>query len=132
MRREVRHEDTEFSRWLRMRMAELRMEFDQDLAALVGVTPVTVGRWRNNVNQPTELQLPRLAQALGVEVDDIKALLAGLELLPPDVRWMAKQLDSLPPDARAEAMAWLASFVSQRQRARAGDQARAIRQGAGA
>ncbi len=45
-----------------------------DLAAAVGVHPVTVSDWRNGSSLPTNTRLPALAQALGIPLDDLRTL----------------------------------------------------------
>lgn len=44
------------------------------LALLVGVAPATVSNWENGVSRPRAVNLPRLADALGVSVMSLRLL----------------------------------------------------------
>ena len=93
--------DTPFSRQLRVWMAAENVTAN-DLAAAVGVEPMTVYRWRSGVNAPVPEWWDAIAEALRIDRAEIARLLLGVDLLPPDVQAFAEVLAKLPAKRRLE------------------------------
>lgn len=56
------------------RISQLRKEkgiTQEDMAEKLGVTPQAVSKWENDISYPDILQLPKIAEMLGVTVDEL-------------------------------------------------------------
>jgi len=104
--------DTPFSRQLRIWMAAENVTAN-DLAAAVGVEPMTVYRWRSGQNAPIPEYWDAIAQTLGVERGEIAKLLIGVRILGPRAQDIADRLDALPAATQREAVALIAEMLDR-------------------
>ena len=69
-----------------------------EFAALVGVSPITISRWENGQNDPTELAWARIEEleSLIVEMEILAAQVAPVQVAFAS-RWRALDADALTP-----------------------------------
>jgi transcriptional regulator with XRE-family HTH domain len=62
-----------FPGWLGARMRERGLRHLADLEYLAGIADATASDWRRGLNRPSRESCARLAEALGVPVDEVLA-----------------------------------------------------------
>lgn len=111
-KRGITYSGTPFTRQLAAWMALAGLD-DVALGCKVGVSKVTVGRWRSGINTPTTEKWPALARALNVTEEEIGRLLFNVELYPPDVELVARVLKKLPPRVRRVVVQELSKLIDE-------------------
>lgn len=104
-----------FQRWLAHQIERNRLT-DLALAEQMGVSHVTVGRWKRGT-RPRDSQLVRLSEIFGVDVLELYAEMGAVpvrpEDLPSDVREIVRKLLLLTPAQREAFDAMLAAMQGQ-------------------